>query len=99
MAKISEDEVKHISDLSSLNLSSVEIKKFQKQLAGILSHIDELKKVKTEKVEPTSQTTGLVNISRKDIPDQTKSLTQEEALSNTIKTHNGYFVVGRLIDN
>lgn len=97
MAKLSVDEVKHIAKLSKLNLTSDEITKFQKQLSKIIEYISELSEVDTSNIEPTSQTTGLENVFRS---DETKpvNFTQEEALSGTDKTKNGYFVVDQVLD-
>lgn len=97
MAKLSVDEVKHIAKLSKLNLTSSEITKFQKQLSKIIDYISELSEVDTSNIEPTSQTTGLENVFRS---DETKpvSFTQEEALSGTDNTKNGYFVVDQILD-
>ena len=63
---ISEDQVKHIAKLARLKLSDKEIKKFSGQLSDILKYVEILNKVDTEKVEETSQVTGLTNVSEKD---------------------------------
>lgn len=63
------DEVKHIAKLAQLNLTEPEVRKFQHQLSEILAYVEQLKKVETKNVEPTSQVTGLVNIFRQDKQD------------------------------
>lgn len=93
MGIISKNDVKHVAKLAKLELSDHEINKFSKQLSEIVTYVKELEKVDTSKVEPTSQTTGLENISRKDEGNSESILTQEEALSGSDATHNGYFVV------
>lgn len=93
MSKLDEKEVKHVAKLAKLKLSKEEIKTFQEQLSEVLAYVEDLDEVDTEGVEPTSQTTGLENVSRKDKADNNYCLTEDEALSGTDKTKNGYFVV------
>ena len=97
MAKLTTDEVKHIAKLSRLNLTEEEIKKFQGQLSKIVDYISQLSEVDTSALVPTSQTTGLENVFRLD-EIKLSSLNQEEALSGTDKTYNGYFVVDAILD-
>ena len=89
--------VKHIAKLANLSLSEDEVKRYEKQLLSILSYIDKLKEVNTEDVQETSQTTGLDNVSKKDVPSA--SLSQDEALSNTKNKHNGFFRVKGILTN
>jgi Asp-tRNA(Asn)/Glu-tRNA(Gln) amidotransferase C subunit len=39
-----------------------------------------------------------VNVLREDVVEEKRMFTQEEALSNAKKTHQGFFVVDQLID-
>ncbi len=88
MAGITAAQVAHVAKLAKLNLSDAEIKKFQKQLAQVLDYVSELQKVDTTKIEPTSQTTGLINQTRADQIEPTQGLNLE----------NDYFIVPRLIE-
>jgi aspartyl-tRNA(Asn)/glutamyl-tRNA(Gln) amidotransferase subunit C len=63
---LSEDQVKHIAKLAKLSLNEKEVKKFSGQLSDILDYIDTLSEVDTEGVEPTSQVTGLTNVTEGD---------------------------------
>ncbi len=98
MAKVTKKDVKHVADLSNLVLTEEEIAKFTPQLDKIIEFVATLSEVDTENVEPTSQTTGLVNILREDVINTSNVLTQEEALSNT-DGHNGYFKVKAILKN
>lgn len=98
MAKLTSNDVKHVAELANLPLTAAELKKFQKQLSSVVDYIAELQEVQTSNVEPTSQTTGLENVFRDDSVDVTRILSQEEALSGTEKTHNGYFVVPMVLE-
>lgn len=90
-------DIKHVAKLSKLNLSATEVEVFTSQLGKIINYVNELNEVETDSVEPTSQTTGLVNIKRND--KITPSLAQKEALSQKDNTHNGYFVVPMVLEN
>lgn len=88
--------VKHVALLANLKLSEKEIKKFQKQLSEILAYIDQLKKLNTKGVEPTSQVTGLENVLREDEPKP--SLSQKEVLSGAKKEEKGMFKVKAIFE-
>ena len=87
----------HVAKLAKLTLTPNEIRKFQEQLSKIVDYISQLSEVDTSNYEPTSQTTGLENIFRTD-EIKPVSFTQDEALSGSDKTHNGYFVVDAVLD-
>jgi aspartyl-tRNA(Asn)/glutamyl-tRNA(Gln) amidotransferase subunit C len=63
---ISEEQVKHIAKLAKLELSPKDVKKFSHQLSDILGYVEQLSEVDTEGVEPTSQVTGLTNVTESD---------------------------------
>ena len=90
-------DVKRIAKLANLTLNDSEEEEFEGQLTNILSYIEQLNKVDTENIEPTAQVTGLKNVTRNDkFTDD--MLSQDEALSGSKKTHNGLFVVDKLVD-
>jgi aspartyl-tRNA(Asn)/glutamyl-tRNA(Gln) amidotransferase subunit C len=82
-------EVEHVALLANLKLNKTELRKFQKQLSEILGYIEVLNKLKAEKIEPTSQVTGLENVFRKD--EIKPSLSQKEVLSNAKEKHDNFF--------
>lgn len=90
--------VPHIAKLANLKLKNSEIKKFESQLSEILSYIEKLKEADTKSVGETSQVTGLENVTRKDVIDSSRTLTQEEALSNAKSKYNGFFKVKGIFD-
>jgi len=63
---IKRKEVEHIAKLARLGLKSKEKKKFTEELSAILDFVDKLNQVKTDKIEPTAQVTGLENVVRRD---------------------------------
>jgi aspartyl-tRNA(Asn)/glutamyl-tRNA(Gln) amidotransferase subunit C len=94
--KLSKKEVLHIADLANLELTEKEVELFRKQLSDVLQYIEVLNELDTEEVEPTSQVTGLENVTREDISK--KDLTQEEALSQAKSKLNGYFKVKAIFE-
>src|SRR5690349_6464471 len=92
MSTLSIDDTLHVAKLANLKLTELEVEKFAPQLSSIVTYIEELSECDTENTEPTSQVTGLVDVFRRDEIDVTHQLTNEEALSGTENTHNGYIV-------
>jgi len=60
------DEVKHIAQLSRLELSPEELKLYGTQLSSVLDYIDKLKKVKTSAMATGEAASDLNNIWRSD---------------------------------
>ena len=89
-------DISHIAKLANLPILPSEKNKLEKQLEETISYVDELSKVDTKNVLPTSQVTGLENVTREDVAKP--SLTQEEALSNSKSTHNGLFKVDAILN-
>ncbi len=89
-------DVSHIAKLANLSLLPSEKLKLEKQLEETLDYVEELSEVDTKNIDPTSQVTGLENITREDIAKP--SLSQDEALSNTKSKHNGFFKVNAIFE-
>src|SRR5258708_30550663 len=89
-------DIKHIAKLANLPISDEKLSKFEKQLEETLLHVDRLQEIDTSKVTGTSEVTNLTNVTREDVI--VPSLTQEEALQNAKKTHNGLFVVPVILE-
>ena len=90
-------DVKHIATLANLPINEQEEKKLEAQLTETLDYIKSLQEVDTKNIQPTAHVTGLENVTRED--KTSLSLTQTEALSNTKKTHNGFFQVEAILEN
>ncbi len=90
-------DVKKVAKLANLTITPEEEKEFDAQLNDVVGYIEKLNAVDTSSIEPTAQVTGLSNRTRNDnFSDDT--LSQEDALSGSSKTHNGMFVVEKLVD-
>ena len=66
MTQITREDVLHLAQLSSLQLTDDEIAGIQTDISNILGYVEQLGKLNTEGVEPTYQVTGLSNIWRED---------------------------------
>ena len=97
MAKLTKKEVLHVAKLSNLHLTEKEIVKFLPQLSKIVDFIGNLNEVDTKDVKPTTQTTGLTNVTREDKVVSENILSQEKALSGTDNVHNGLFKVPAIL--
>ena len=91
-----EIDVEHVAKLANLPLDEKRLEILGKQLTETLLYIDRLNEIPTEKVEPTSQVTGLTNVTRDDTVSA--SLPQEAAVENAPETHNGYIVVNAIFE-
>lgn len=91
-------DVKKVAKLANLTIAPGEEEKLEKQLSDILSYVEKLNEVNVENVIPTSQVTGLENVTFNDAFSD-DSLTQNEALSGSVNTHNGMFKVKAVLEN
>jgi len=92
------DDVKKVSELASIPLTQQETETLATGFTQTMKVVDTLSSVGVANVEPTSQVTGLENVFREDEIDTTRMFSQTEALANAKTTHNGYFVVSRVLD-
>jgi aspartyl/glutamyl-tRNA(Asn/Gln) amidotransferase, C subunit len=93
---IDREHVKHIASLARLALSEKEIEMFTGQLGSILQYADQLGKVDTANVEPTS----FVSPRRDPLRDDAvqPSLPREKLLQNGPRVKNGHFAVPKVIN-
>jgi len=66
MTQITRDDVLHLAQLSSLELSEPEIDGLRTDISNILGYVEQLSKLDTNNIEPTYQVTGLSNVWRND---------------------------------
>ena len=88
MTQILRDDVLHLAQLSSLQLASDEVDALQQDLSNIVGYIEQLGELDTTGIEPTYQVTGLSNVWRDDVVDQS-GVTREQLLAlATEQQHN-----------
>lgn len=96
MAKLTDQSILHLARLSRLSLDKSELEQFKDEFNKILAYIEQLSEVNIEGLEPTSQVTGLVNITREDaIIDYGETPT--ELLKNAPDQLDGQFKVKRVL--
>ena len=96
MAKLSREEVLHISTLCRMSLSEAELERFQEQLSNVLDNFEILKELDTTDVTPTAYPIHLENVVRQDVT--APSLPQEDILANAPRREEGYFRVKAVLD-
>lgn len=87
------DEIAHLARLEFDETSKTEI---LNDMNRMLSFIDKLSELDTEKIEPLIYMTQETNILRPDAPEVT--LTQKEALKNAPKKDSDYFKAPKVIE-
>jgi aspartyl-tRNA(Asn)/glutamyl-tRNA(Gln) amidotransferase subunit C len=69
MTQITQSDVHHLAQLSSLQLDDTEVEALRGDLENILGYIEQLSELDTSGVEPTYQVTDLTNVWRDDVVD------------------------------
>lgn len=95
--KLSQQEVEHIATLARLRLTDIEKEKYAEQLSSILDYVDKLGTVDTTNIEPTSQVTGLTNITRQDNIED--SGIAEELVASAPLNRDGFIVIPKIFEN
>ncbi|MDD5383026.1 MAG: Asp-tRNA(Asn)/Glu-tRNA(Gln) amidotransferase subunit GatC [Candidatus Margulisbacteria bacterium] len=89
-------DVEHVARLARLGLTPEEKALFAKQLAAILDFADNLKKLDTDNVLPTSHAIPMKNVLREDrvVPFQNI----EDIIANAPEAEAGMFKVPRIVE-
>lgn len=64
MSTITNDDVRHLAQLSSLQMSDAEVESLRADIEKIINYINQLDELDTDGVEPTYQVMGLQNVWR-----------------------------------
>jgi len=89
-------DIEKVARLARLELSEEEKVTFGNQLEQILTYMEQLNRLDTTGVEPTSHAIPLHNAFRED--ETRPSFPQEEVLSISPDQENGHFKVPRIIE-
>lgn len=95
-AKLTRDDVLKLARLSRLSLTDEEVDQFSKEISAILGYIDQLQDIDLTAYQPTTQVTGLTNVTRPDV-EKNYDVTPGELLKNAPATENGHFKVKRML--
>lgn len=78
---IEKDTVLHIAKLARLDLTNLEVERFQHELSGIMQYIGTLSEVNTAGVPETAQVTGMTNRVRLDVVETCDPVVRERLLA------------------
>ena len=93
---ISKEDVRYIANLARIGLTDKEIEHFQTQLEGILTYIDQLRKLDVSAIEPTAHVLDVKNVTR---PDQVRpSLNPKDVLDSAPAKTGQFFKVPKVIE-
>jgi aspartyl-tRNA(Asn)/glutamyl-tRNA(Gln) amidotransferase subunit C len=81
---LTRDDVKKVSLLARLELSSAEIDRMTTQLGAIVGYVEQLSELSTDDVEPMAHAVDIKNVFREDVARP--SLPRNEALANAPKS-------------
>ena len=94
---LSKKGAEHLAKLSALELSEEELEKYQDQLGETIDYVKNLDELDTKDVKPTSHTVEVENVSFEDGAQNTRDLSQEEALKNAKASRDGFFTTKRVL--
>ncbi len=97
--KLSEEQVRKVSDLANLRLSDEEVQRMSHDLGHILTHMEQLNELNTEGVEPMAQVLFDADETATLREDVVRTpLNNADAVANAAASGAGYFKVPRVIE-
>jgi aspartyl-tRNA(Asn)/glutamyl-tRNA(Gln) amidotransferase subunit C len=96
MTVLSNDDVRHLAQLSSLQLADEEVESLQADISNILGYVEKLGELNTAGVEPTYQVTDLENVWRDDTVIDTP-VTREQLLALSTESANHQVKVPKVL--
>jgi aspartyl-tRNA(Asn)/glutamyl-tRNA(Gln) amidotransferase subunit C len=96
MAQLTREDILKLAQLSRLGLTDAEVDEFAGELNAILHYVEQLTNVDVEGLEPTSQVTGLTNVTRQDAVRDYGYQTSD-LLKNVPRTEGDLIKVKRMI--
>ena len=96
MTKITDADIRKLARLSRLKLTEAEIPKYKQEISQIVQFVEQLQEVELGDEQPTSQVTGLVNVTRSDALLNYET-TVEALLKNEPAIEQNQFKVKRMI--
>lgn len=94
--EIKKEDIKHIANLSMLNLSDEEIEKYTKDMEQIVNFANKVNEIDTSSTEISAFSNDNVNIFRKD--EVRKSLRRELLLSNAPSSNGEAYSIPNVMD-
>lgn len=94
---ISKQTVEHIARLANLELTEEQIEAYTAHLASIIAYMKEIRDLDVSTVPETFRVIDEENVFRED--EVNLSLTQQEALQNAERVHEGFFVIPAIFNS
>lgn len=89
-------QVRHVAHLARLELSDDQVDHLSLDLSAILDYVDQLNRLDTDGIEPTTHPLPIHSVFRDD--ETTPSLDTESALKNAPQRERTFFRVPKVID-
>ena len=96
MAKLTRDDVLKLARLARIDLTDQEIDEFAGEFSEILEYVEQLQSVDITGLKPTTQVTGLTNVTRDD-EERDYGYDPKELLKNVPSVENDQIKVKRMI--
>lgn len=96
MTHISADEVRHLAQLSNVQLSDDEVADLGQDITSILGYIEQLNELDTQDILPTYQVTNLENVWREDEIGNS-AITREQLLALAPESQNHQVKVPKVL--
>lgn len=96
MAELTQEEVRHVAFLARVGVTDEDVTRYQKDLSGVLAYFEELNAVNTDDVEPIGHITGMTNVFRSDVAEDTDIDVKADIIKNMPETKDGYIKVKSL---
>lgn len=93
---ISKEEIKHIANLSRINVSEGELDKYVETLSNIVDMANEISKLNTDDVKPTAHVLENVNVFRKD--EVEPSYNRDKILENAPTKESGCISLPKVVE-
>ena len=94
--RVSKEDVKHIANLSKLNLTEEELEKYTTELSDIVNFANELSNIDVDGVQPTNHILDIKNVFRKD--EVQPSYDREKILKNAPSKDAGCVSVPKVVE-
>ena len=93
---IDKDTVKHISKLARISLDDQKVENLSKNLSSIITFIEKLNELNTDKITPL---TSIIDASLKSRPDEVNHENiRDQILKNSPEKNEEFFVVPKVIE-
>ena len=96
MTKLTDDDIRHLARLARIRVNDDDVATFRDQLSGILDYVTQLETVDTEGLAPTSQVSGLTNVTRAD-DDTSDTMARDRLLDQVPAKEKGHIKVRRVL--